>query len=578
METFRSMSILPEPPALSWKDINCCTLKKVMPIVFSSQGRETGVSAAILVEFREVFNMAEAVSAAVSSVIAALDIGSSAIRMVIAEVDSQGNVRDLENVSKGVSLGKDVFTDGHIGEQTIQAACETLRSFKQTMDMYGVKRYRAVATSAVREAVNTDTFLDRVFLRTGLDVEVIDGPEENRLTLLAVNNILGDELKAGNKEALLIEVGGGSADISVIHNGGPVYAGTYPLGALRLRQSLAGVDGGHQHHLAVLDRHIFNVLETMRRSVPFGKISHVVAAGGDVRFAARQLQGNVQPLHIVPREEFLRCCQEISRYEEDELVKRYHVSYVEAETLGPALRVYKQIVERTSAQTVIIPSANIRQGLLLDMVRTDRRRGLEELSQQVLSSARELARKFQTDEAHANHVAMLAVRMFDQLRPVHGLDDSSRMLLEAAAVLHDIGLFVNSREHHKHSQYLIVSSEIFGLSAHEADLVGNIARYHRRAMPQRSHPSYRGLDAEERMKVCKLAAMLRLANALDKDHAQKVEKVDLEIKDDEVLLRVFTQKDVDLSIERLTLQAKTDLFEEIYGKRVAFQQISRSQG
>ncbi len=519
--------------------------------------------------------MPEAATAA-GTIIAAVDVGSSAIRMVIAEVDGQGNLRDLENVSKGVSLGKDVFTDGHIGEQSIQAACETLRSFKETMDMYGVKRYRAVATSAVREAVNTDTFLDRVFLRTGLDVEVIDGPEENRLTLLAVNHILGDELKSGNKEALLVEVGGGSADISLVRNGGPVFAGTYPLGALRLRQSLAGANGGYQHQLSVLDRHIFHVLETMRRSVPFNRISHIFAVGGDVRFAARQLQGKAQPLHIISREEFLRCCQEISRFDEDELVKRYHVSYVEAETLGPALRVYKQIVERTAAQTVIIPSANIRQGLLLDMIRTGRR-GIEELSQQVLSSARELARKYQTDEAHANHVAMLAVQMFDQLRLEHGLDDVSRMLLETSAVLHDIGLFINSREHHKHSQYLITSSETFSLSQHDAELVGNIARYHRRAIPQRSHPSYRSLDSDERMKVCKLAAILRLANALDKDHAQKVQKVDVEITEDEVVLRVFTQKDVDLSIERLALQSKTDLFEEIYGKRVAFQQISRSQ-
>ncbi len=171
--------------------------------------------------------------------VAVLDLGASAVRLLIAEMVPGQPPAILEEAQRAVLLGKDAFTGGRLGAGTIEATLRALDGFRQIMDSYGVVRYRAVATSAVREAINRDTFLDRVRLRTGLNVEVIDGSEENRLTYTAVREALREHEALVVGDALLVEVGGGSADLSFLRRGEPVHSGTYALGAVRMRQGLA---------------------------------------------------------------------------------------------------------------------------------------------------------------------------------------------------------------------------------------------------------------------------------------------------------------------------------------------------
>ncbi len=199
---------------------------------------------------------------------AVLDMGASALRLVVAEKLPGEALRVLEEASRAVALGKDAFTAGRLGAPAIEATLRALEGFRRIMDSYGVVRYRAVATSAVREAVNRDTFLDRVRLRTGIDVEVINGSEENRLTYMAVREALeGDETLAAG-DSLLVEVGGGSADISFLRKGEPIYSGTYALGAIRMRQNLASWHGSHEQRVRLFRRHVQNIVEDIRREMP----------------------------------------------------------------------------------------------------------------------------------------------------------------------------------------------------------------------------------------------------------------------------------------------------------------------
>jgi exopolyphosphatase/guanosine-5'-triphosphate,3'-diphosphate pyrophosphatase len=242
----------------------------------------------------------------------------------------------------------------------------------------------------------------------------------------------------------------------------------------------------------------------------------------------------------------------------------------QAETLVPALLAYRELLCETAAERMVVVDASLRAGLLIDLAREEAGHGIEDFGRQVLTSAMALGEKYRFDARHARNVAHLALRLFDEMRGEHGLATRDRLLLEVAALLHDVGNFVSLRGHHKHSLYLISSSEIFGLSQEEMAFVANVARYHRRAVPQRTHPGYAALDRQDRVTVDKLAALLRLANALDADHLQKVR--DLRVERGEEAWVIEVDGGGDLTIERLVAQSRSDLFSEVFGRRVTLRE------
>jgi exopolyphosphatase/guanosine-5'-triphosphate,3'-diphosphate pyrophosphatase len=497
--------------------------------------------------------------------VAVIDIGSSAIRLLIAEVGPDGATRTVETASKGVRLGRNVFTKGGLGPKTIEAACEVLADFRRIMTEHGVGQVRAVATSAVREAGNRDTFLDRIALRTGLDVEVLDAAEENRLTYVAVRAALAGLADLELEDTLMVEVGGGSADLALMQRGEPAHSGTYALGAIRLRETLSGLAGSQKAWVKALQRHISNVVSDIRREIPLKGVHRFVGIGGDLRFAANQLVGDAPDVAVraIPRDEFLDFSRRIARMKTERLVARFELPYTEAETLGPALLAYRQLLRVTQAPEVLVPRVSLRDALLADLARAVRGDAEADFRRQVLASADALAEKYQANLRHARCVSRFCDRLFEDLRPLHRLGEREKTLLLAAAVLHDVGLFVSLQAHHKHSEYLIRASQLFGLGRAEREIVACVARYHRRATPRPTHPSFTALDRRGRLTVSKLAAILRLANALDRDHSGNVHEVRARPEEERWVLEVEAAGELD--VERFTLAQRADLFREVFG-------------
>jgi exopolyphosphatase/guanosine-5'-triphosphate,3'-diphosphate pyrophosphatase len=510
------------------------------------------------------------------TLMAAIDIGSSAIRMDIAEVRQGGKIHLLDSLKKGVQLGKDAFTGGSLSEETMRAACDTLRHFKKVMDDYGVARYRAVATSAVREAQNRDNFLDRVLMSTGLDVEVMDGSEENRLTYSAVVESMRGNPEFGTGKTLVVEIGGGHTDVTLLSGGEPVQSSTFPLGSIRLRASVIPGSGTHDQQTRLLKRQIVNILGNVKRSIDFKGIDSFVALGGDVRIAVQILKGDVKELSAIalPRDAFIEFVDSIARSTVDGLVQKYSLSYLDAETLTPTLLSYVQLLKETQAPGILVSDANIRSGILQDLAPAEPGKRIKKLTLQTLSAARNLGKKYQYDETHAERVRQLCELFFDALKEEHHLTETHRLYLQVAALLHDIGLFVSPRGHHKHSHYLIGVSDLFGLRQRELEIIGNIARYHRRGLPQRAHTAYVSLERDERILVSKLAAVLRAANALDKEHLQKIADLKLTREGDHLVLLANTN--ADLTMERMALASRSDLFTEVFGKKLLLREASRT--
>jgi len=517
----------------------------------------------ILKGFEYVVNV-EKRDVASPELVAVLDMGASAIRLVIGEVGRDRKVRTIEEASRGVLLGRDTFSSGTIRSGTIDAALAALENFRHIIDNYHVARIRAVATSAVREARNVDLFLDRIQRRTGIAFAILDEAEESRLVFLAVQPALG----RAAAWTLLTEVGGGSTSLMLLHQGEPNRSAVYALGAIRLRQQLALHRLTHDVQLALLKRTVANVIEEIRLDNPLRRVTEMVAIGGDVRFAASQIldDGDDDGVREIPREAFLAFCDEVERLDEDQLVDRFRLPAVEAQTLVPSLLVYRTLLSETAATQLVVSDASLRTGILLDMVDPGGGFRPEAFERQVLASAEALGHKHRFDRAHGRHVSALATQMFDALEEEHGLGARERLLLQVAALLHDIGIYVSLRAHHKHSQYLLAASQIFGLSNEETAIVANIARYHRRGLPQKSHLPYISLNRHARLVVDKLAALLRVANALDAEHLQKVKTLRVRRHGGSWILEL--EGTGDLTMELLAATARGDMFAETFGQEL----------
>jgi exopolyphosphatase/guanosine-5'-triphosphate,3'-diphosphate pyrophosphatase len=320
--------------------------------------------------------------------------------------------------------------------------------------------------------------------------------------------------------------------------------------------------------MALIKRHIANVVEEIRLEIPLRRVTHMSAIGGDLRLAASRILPDDEDASAreIPRDDFLAFCDEVERLDDDRLVERFRLPAVEAETLVPSLLIYRALLVETAAKRVVVSDASMRAGMLLDLAAPGGRLGGEDFDRQVLASAESFGRRYRFDHAHGHHVAFLAGRLFDELSDEHRLGDRERLLLQVAALLHDIGVYVSLRAHHKHSQYLLAASQIFGLSNDETAIVSNIARYHRRASPQSSHLPYVALDRQDRLIVDRLASILRLANALDAEHLQKVSELRLIREDPTWLLEL--EGTGDLTMERLAASVRLDLFVATFGRPV----------
>jgi len=519
-----------------------------------------------------VANIQKAVAVASGKVrrpVAVIDVGTTAIRMDIAEISPEGEIRTLDSLQRAVNLGKDTFSGGRIRQATIEECVGILQSYRRVMEEYGISgddQVRAVATSAIVEADNGDTFLDRIYIATRISVAPIEESDVNRLTYVALYRLLEQEtfLKEGN--ALIIEVGGGNTKVLLTKEGAVTYSGVFRLGALRIRETLEKHRAPADRIRAVIDQHIQRTVEEMKHSIPVESVQNVIAVAGDIRLAISKLvpewkEGQTAKLQAG----VFSAMEKAAVVPADELIRKYRsVPYHEAEAAGPALLAYVRIARAFKAKQIVVSMLSLRQGLLAD----EAGGGLwtESFTDQIINSARNLGKKYDYAHLHASHVMELSMTLFRALQPEHRMDARLGVLLKVAATLHDIGVFVSNRSHHKHSMYLIQNSDVFGLSREDMLLVALVARYHRRSPPKPSHEEFALLDHDGRIAVSKLAALLRIADALDRRNTQCIRNIVLSREGGQM---VITAPDVDdVTIERLAMEEKAAMFEAVYGMKV----------
>lgn len=506
--------------------------------------------------------------------LAVIELGTSAIRMAIGVKNQQDHVKTVEQLVHGVSLGKDTFTAGDIKENTQQQCVDVLKIYRRKLEEYqctNPQHIRVVATSAVREAQNRMTFLDRIYTATGFDVEQIDDAEIARVTYLAMRPVLQSRPELRDATTMLIEVGGGNTDVLILQGKDILHSQSWRLGALRLQQMLKNYRTAQSQSADIMTGQIKRVLEQISDTVPKGQPVELLALGGDVRFAARELQRDLSESQIVrlPVTELARLTGEMQNLTVDQIAIRYHVELSQAETLVPALMTNVLAAQMLGVSDVLATRFNLRDALLSSLLRSSE--WTEEFCEQVIHSARDFACRYLVDLAHAEHVAELSRQLFRGLQDVHMLDLRCETILYIAALLHEAGLFVSQNAYHKHSYYLISHGELFGLSDGDQQLVALVARYHRRAVPKPSHDAYARLRRKNRVIMSQLAAMLRLAVSLNHGRSQLIDDIHCRAERQRLVI-IAPESAGNLSLEGQALQQESKLFRDVFGMSVLLRQ------
>lgn len=509
--------------------------------------------------------------------VSVIDIGATSIRMAIAEIDDEGHVHPLESLSQAVTLGKDTFTQRRIRKSSIEECVRVLKSYRRLLSEYGITRpdqMRIVATSAVREALNRLAFLDRVYIATGMEVEPLDEAEVNRITYMGIQPLLQSDPSLTTSRSIVVEVGGGSTEVLVVQSGNVLFSHTYRLGSLRLLEMVERFDAPLAKQRALMETQIQRVVDQIREHVDDEPQLKMVAIGGDVRFAVGNLidDWDSTTLAHLSVEKLNKFARNMLMMSEDETVREFGISFQDAETVAPALLSYVLIARGLNQTEIAVANTNLRDGLLHDLAIRDV--WTANFRSQIIRSAISLGRRFDFDEKHARHVATLCRKLFAKLQSEHQLEPKMELLLYLAALLHEIGLFINTRSNHKHAMYLIRHSELFGLSRKDVLLVALLARYHRRSSPLPQHEGYATLDRSDRVAISKLAAILRIAITLDESRSQRIK--DIHCRIDKKRLIITANGVEDVSLEQLALRQSGGLFEETYGLPVQLRPMRRN--
>jgi len=486
-----------------------------------------------------------------NGILAAIDVGTNAVRLELARALPDGSLGTLHQERDPVRPGEGVFGSGTIRREVADRLLATLRRYAALCRRHGA-RVRAVATSAVREARNRDDVVRRVRRETGLELEVVSGREEARLICLGV--LAG---RPAGSRSLVIDIGGGSTEVAAAVGERATDLWSVGLGAVRLTEIFGSSGRVSPERLAVMRSF---AKEAFRDSVPklprartalgsSGTINAIVAAHGDARrMTVRKVERAVQEMADMTLAERRRTFEP----------RRAEIIVAGAVILEAAMR-------HLRLDSVVAVETGLRNGILRDLVRRTpavAAAQAHDRSRAVVA----LGRRFAFDEPHAAQVARLALALFDQLPRLHGLPASARSILEAAALLHDIGHAVSPNRHHKHTYYLVSNADIPGFSDQERRLVAIVARYHRRSAPDRHRPDLEDLSQGELRLVRRLVAILRVADALDRSHHQPIAALRAVERDGRVRVQARARGPLDLELWDLAREAP--LFRVVFGRRI----------
>jgi exopolyphosphatase / guanosine-5'-triphosphate,3'-diphosphate pyrophosphatase len=508
--------------------------------------------------------------------LAAIDIGTNSLHMIVVRVRPDLSFEIIDREKEMVRLGAGGLDGRALTPSAMHAALQVLSKFRRLAESHQVDRIEAVATSAVREAENGGEFLKAIIEQTGIRARVISGPEEARLIHLAAAYGVG----MSGEVTVAVDIGGGSVEITHGTGTNLGVGRSFKLGVIRLSERFVKSDPISPRDERRMIRHIEAELKPYLKEIADTGFDRLIGTSGSIRSVATEEDGAV-PTAVRNRRVTAR---QIHRVRKQlcaaSLQKRLLIPGLEPRRADIAVAgaiLIDTILKRLGAEAITLCDMSLREGLILDYIARHRKEiaQAERYPDVRRRSVVELAERCNYIAEHAQQITMLSLALFDGTRGIHALTDREREWLEYAALLHDVGVHISYERHHKHSHYLIRNGDLRGFEPLEVETIALIARYHRRAVPARSHPGYGDLPKKRRRVVRTLAAMLRLAETLDRSHAQLVTGLSLRDRGDDMVLELQTSGDAELELWAGSRHATP--FERVIGKPLHIETVAQAQ-
>ena len=502
---------------------------------------------------------------------AVMDIGSNAMRCQIAAVDHPKHYRVLEQDRQPVRLGQDVFQTGKLNPETAESALKTIADFKKLSDRFRVKAIRAAGTSALREASDGRAFVRRVE-RIGVPLEILPEEEEARLISLGIMSGLRFHLPLG----LFLDIGGGSVELAVADTTNTYCVFSLPLGAVRLTEEFIANDPPHRKEIREIQHFVQDELKPAVRRVQREKYTMAVGSGGTITALAEtdtRVGGHAKAgsLSILRRQRLKVLLDLLINQPASERASMISGDPKRADIIVAGGVVLYEIMSEIGLDYLFVSRRGLRDGLMVDLLqRHYKGSGAWHPDADRAESLDQVCQKYLYDAPHANHVSQLALNLFYQLHHLHKLPEKYSGILHAAAMLHDIGLFIAHPKHHKHSYYLIKSSGMNSFNKPDLDLVANVARYHRKAHPSPKHLGFSQLSPANQDVVRKLSALLRIADAFDFNHDQQVDALNCTLSKARTLA-ISASSEANLKEEIAWAAKKGNLIQEVFNLDLSFQ-------
>ncbi len=517
-----------------------------------SQSREAAIE-------RESFRMA------------AIDVGSNSLHMIVAQQDADGSVTTLWRMKEMVGLGRMSFPSRRLSGSAMDAAVASLRRFQQAAQRRQCEKIVAVATSAVREAENGGDFLERVRRELGLNIRVVSAREEARLIYLGVRH----EVDLRSSPNLIVDIGGGSVEFIVADRHKASLLESRKLGAARMTAKFVHSDPISPGDLKSLKNHYDKELAPICQAIEDLSPVRAIGTSGTLQSVAGLCLslGGSNHGRAIDRGTLIKLLNKLIDSTTKQRAAMKGLDDQRKDQILAGVQLIDMVFEKLNLTEMEICGSALREGIMLDYLArhvpelTIRRQVPDQRRRSVL----DLARRCDWHEVHSLQVARLCLELFDQTRALHKLEKPERELIEFGAMLHDIGWHISREGHHKHSMYLVENGDLKGFTDEEIEIIANITRYHRGPTPQADHKAYASLSAKAKKIVNVGAALLRIADGLDRSHASVVSSLRLKVKKQKVDVRVRARSDAELEI--WGARRKTDLFNEVFDRSVTFEQV-----